>query len=92
MDMTHRAEKWLGRLLLFCGLGFMVLISVFAVSVIADPAKARSSLLIGGFIGGFMVLGAPVGLLMTVLPVLRRINRLKDERDSTPQFSWMHER
>ena len=89
MDMTRNAEKWGGRVLLYCGLGFMVLVSVFAVNVIADPAKARDPLLIGGFVGGFMVLGAPVGLLVTVLPVLRRINRHKDRQEAKKQFSWM---
>ena len=79
MDISYTAEKWAGRMLLFCGIGFMLLISVFATSVIADPSKAHDPLLIGGFVGGFMVLGAPVGLLVTVLPILRRINRHKDK-------------
>jgi len=89
MDATHRIEKWGGRVLLFCGFGFMVLISVFAVNVIADPAKARDPMLIGSFVGAAMLLGSPVGLLMTVLPILRRINRNKDKRDAEKQFSWM---
>jgi Na+/proline symporter len=89
MDMSHKAEKWAGRVLLGCGVGFMVLISWFATSLIADPSKAHDPLLIGGFIAGFMVLGAPVGLLVTVLPILRRINRYKDKRQEDRQFSWM---
>ncbi len=91
MDMTHKAEKWAGRALLFCGLGFMVLISVFAVSIIANPDQAHNVLLVGGFVFVFMVLGAPVGLLMAVLPVLRRINRHKDKCREAQQFPWMYE-
>ena len=78
MDMTRTAEKWGGRVLLFCFLGMMVLISVFAVNVIGNPGKARDPLMLGALLGGFSILGAPVGLLMTVLPILRRINRKKD--------------
>ncbi|PHS26661.1 MAG: hypothetical protein COA84_05680 [Robiginitomaculum sp.] len=89
MDMSHKAEKWGGRVLLFCGVGFMVLISGFATSVIADPSKAHDPVLIGGFIAGLAILGAPVGLLVTVLPILRRINRYKDKREDVRQFSWM---
>ncbi len=86
MDMTHRIEKWAGRLLLWCGVGFMLLISVFAVNIIASPQNAHNPLLIGGFIGGFMLLGAPLGLL---LPFLRRINHHKDKQHMQRQFTWM---
>lgn len=91
MDMSHSAEKWGGRVLLGCGVGVMVLISVLATTLIADPSKAHNPLLLGGFVAGFMVLSAPVGLLMTVLPILRRINRHKDKREKARQFSWMNQ-
>ncbi len=72
-----KIEKWLGRALLASGFGLMLLISLFAITAINDPARLHDPALLARFGLGFFVVTSPFGILTTALPLVRWLNRTK---------------